>query len=583
MKPRFPRLTRSRLLAIPLTLLGLVFVGRLFYLQILRHEFYVSEARSEHTSKFTIPAARGTIYAHDGPQNVVPLVLNEPAYTAYADSRYVKDVDKTMSVLRGIAGGTMVKDAEAGLRDKERVYVVLARMLSQKQATLLKEKALPGVGLQKYERRVYPEGQLAAQVLGYVNADEKGQYGLEQALNDDLAGKPGTLKTITDVNGIPLSVEQENILVPAQDGKSPVLTIDRNVQTYVELALKKGLEKVNAKHGSALILNPNNGAIVAMANSPTFDPRAFSEVKADEYNLFSNATVSDPYEAGSVIKTLTMATGLNEGVITSQSTYNNTGSVQVDDALIKNVLQVNGSRSMTDIFQYSLNTGAVHILQQLGGGEINQKARDKLYHYFSDQFGFGRRTGIEQSTESPGTIIAPNTVQGNDVRYANMTFGQGMDTTMIQVAAAFAATINGGTYYKPHLVGGYLKQGTEADKVQPEIVKAAIVTPQVSANLRTMLRDARAKTFPGVDKTGYIIGGKTGTSQTIDPKTGKYTEDNAIGSYVGYGGVDTPEYVIMIRVMDAKITGYAGSVAVAPIFADISNWLLDYLKIQPKR
>ncbi|HET7713347.1 MAG TPA: penicillin-binding transpeptidase domain-containing protein, partial [Patescibacteria group bacterium] len=302
-----------------------------------------------------------------------------------------------------------------------------------------------------------------------------------------------------------------------------------------------------------------------------------------EYQTFQNAVVSDPYEAGSVIKALTMAAGLNEGVVAPNSTFLNTGSVQVEDAQIKNVLQVNGNRTMTEVLQHSLNTGVVHVLKQLGGGELNRTARNKLFEYFSNHYSFGKKTGIEQSGESAGRLISPDEQEGNNVRYANMTFGQGMDTTMIQVASAFSATINGGTYYKPHLVGGYLEADGQVTAKQPEIVKPDVVKTSVSGDLREMLRVARVKTFPGVDKPGYVIGGKTGTSQIIDPKTGKYIDNNAIGTYVGFGGNNTPQYVIMIRVVDAKIGGYSGSVAAAPIFADISNWMLDYLKIQPTR
>lgn len=572
---------RSRTLVWVMLVVGAIFVIRLFYLQILQHDHYEAEALKEHETKFSIQARRGLVYAKDGDKQVVPLVLNEPAYTVYADPRYVEDEGKTASVLRKIAGGNVSKDFEKLLEDKERQYAVLARQLNKDQADLIKKEELPGIGLQAQDRRVYPEGQLAAQLLGYVDTEGKGKYGLEQALDGQLAGKDGLLKTVTDVHGIPISVSNNDVQVPAQDGKDLVLSVDRNIQAYVEQALKAGLEKVQARHGSAVVMDPRTGAVMAMANYPTYDPAKYYEVK--EYQTFQNAVVSDPYEAGSVIKALTMAAGLNDGVVAPNSTFLNTGSVQVDDAQIKNVLQVNGNRTMTEVLQHSLNTGVVHVLKQLGGGELNRTARNKLFEYFSNHYSFGKKTGIEQSGESTGRLISPDEQEGNNVRYANMTFGQGMDTTMIQVASAFSATINGGTYYKPHLVGGYLEADGQITAKQPEIVKPDVVKTSVSGDLREMLRVARVKTFPGIDKPGYVIGGKTGTSQIIDPKTGKYIDNNAIGTYVGFGGNNTPQYVIMIRVVDAKISGYSGSVAAAPIFADISNWMLDYLKIQPTR
>ncbi len=576
------RSDRSRIIIWIMIIIGAIFIARLFYLQILQHAYYEAEALKEHETKFTIQAKRGLIYAKDGEKNVTPLVLNEPAYTVYADPRYVQDTAKTADTLRHIAGGNMVKDFEDLLKNKDLQYAVLARQLNKDQADLLKKAQLPGIGLQTQERRVYPEGQLAAQVLGYVDTEGQGQYGLEQALDEQLAGKDGMLKTVTDVHGIPISVSGHDVQIPAQDGKNLALTIDRNIQAYVEQSLKAGLEKVQARHGSAVVLDPRTGAVRAMANYPTYDPAKYYEVR--DYRSFQNAVVADPYEAGSVVKSLTMAAGLNEGVVLPQSTFLNTGSTRVDDAVIKNVLQeVNGTRTMTEVLQHSLNTGVIHVLRQLGGGELNRSARNKLFDYFSNHYFFGKQTGIEQSGEATGRIISPDEQEGNNVRYANMTFGQGMDTTMIQVASAFSSVVNGGTYYKPHLIDGYLQDDNQLEKKQIEIVRPDVVKPDVSTNLREMLRGARAKTFPGVDKPGYIIGGKTGTSQVIDPKTGKYIDQNAIGTYIGFGGNNTPQYVIMIRVVDAKSAGYSGSVAAAPIFADISNWMIDYLKIQPNR
>jgi cell division protein FtsI/penicillin-binding protein 2 len=562
--------------------IGAIYIVRLFVLQIIQNDYYEAEALNEHMAKFSIPATRGLIYAKDGASSNVPLALNEPAYTAYADPRYVDDVEGTTTFLRKIAGGNLVDGFEESLSDKDRQYAVMAKMLNNDQAKLVKEENLPGIGLQKQERRVYPEGQMGAQLLGYVNSEGVGQYGVEQQLNDMLSGADGMLKTVTDVNGIPISISDEDIQTPAQNGQDLLLNIDRNVQAYVEQALKDGLEKANAKTGSAIVMDPQTGAVLAMADCPTYDPAKYYEVS--DYDLFVNHVVSDPYEAGSVIKSLTMATGLNEGVVSPNSTYQNTGSVQVDDANIKNVLQsVSGTRSMTEVLEYSLNTGVVHVLQQLGGGEINRTARDKLYGYFSDRFMFGKLTGIEQAWESPGRIIAPDQAEGNNVRYANMTFGQGMDTTMVQVAAAFSSAINGGTYYKPQVVDAYLKDGEISQDINPEIIKAGVITADTSNKLKQMLVEARSKSFKNIDKSGYTVGGKTGTSQVIDPETGKYTDDNAIGSYVGFGGNDAPQYVIMVRVKDAKISSSetAGAVT-APIFADISNWMLDYLKIQPK-
>ena len=567
-----------------MTAIGAVFVVRLFFLQVIQYGYYNTEALKEHTSKFTLPAQRGEIYAKDGSDSITPLVMNEASYTVYADPRYVTNVSKTADTLRRIAGGNVVDNFEAGLNDKSLQYTVLARQISQQQADLLNAQNLPGVGMQEQDRRVYPEGSLAAQVLGYVDQDGQGQYGIEQAMNDQLSGKPGLLKAVTDVRGIPLSVGGNNVQIPAQDGKNIVLSIDRNVQSYVEQALKDGLDKVHAKHGSVIVMDPNTGKVMAMANLPSFDPATYYD--QTDYSAFQNAVVSSPYEAGSVVKTFTMAAGLNEGAVTPTSTFNDTGSVTVDGATIRNVLQnVNGTRNMMEVFEYSLNTGAVYVLQQLGGGSLNAQARQKLFGYFTDHYQFGKKTGIEQAGELAGEVIPPDQGEGNDIRYANMTFGQGMDNTMIQLASAFCSIINGGTYYKPTVVDGYANSdGSETVKAS-EALKTDVIRPEISKELDDMMQWARAKSLPGQDKPGYYIAGKTGTAQVIDPKTGAYSDNNAIGSYLGFGGNSntSARYVIMVRVTDAQVSeaATAGGVAAAPIFANISNWLLDYLHVQP--
>lgn len=568
-------------------MIGLILVARLFYLQVLKHDHYNSLAIAEHQKKFTIPAQRGSLYFRDN-ENVVPAVLNDTRYTLYGDPKEVKNIDGVASKIAGQLQLDRTKIKQL-LQTKNTAYVVLAKRLSKAQVdTLFKQKKdLQGINVTPVPQRVYPEGLLGAQVLGFVNDEGLGQYGVESALNTQLQGKAGTLKAITDVNGVPLSLDDKtNIAVAPKNGDNIVLTVDRNIQAKAEEVLAAGLKRSKATKGSVIVMDPNTGAIKAMANLPTFDPAKYFEVGDDAYQKFQNRVVSDQYEAGSVIKVLTMATGLNEGVINKDSRFNNVGYVQVDDARIKNVEQdVNGSRSMTDILKYSLNTGVVHILSQLGGGSINTQAREKLYGYFTDHYGFGDVTGIEQAGEATGSIYGPKTEQGNNVRYSNMAFGQGMGVTMVQTAAAFSGVINGGNYYKPHVAEGTLDADSTVRAEVPKPERTNIVSPATSAAILEMTRTAlkESSAVSSLVRPGYNVGGKTGTSQTIDPATGKYTEDKTIGSYLGYGGDDKPRYVIMVRVDDSNIGAgsFAGSAAAGPIFGELSNWLIDYYNIKP--
>lgn len=578
------RIPRTKLLIALVLGLGAVFIVRLFYLQVLQHDYYEKQAELEHTTKFTIPATRGLIYALDGADKYVPLVLNETVYTVYADPTYVKDENKVADVMRRVAGGNVVDHFEDGLRNKDSRYAVLARQVSKTQADLITKENLAGVGLQQETKRVYPENQLASQTLGFVNGEGEGQYGIEQALNGDLGGKDGLLRAVTDVNGIPISVGPESVQMAPQNGKNVVLTIDRNIQSKTEQILKTGLEKAKATKGSIIVMDPNNGHILAIANLPTFNANDFGKVS--DYAVFSNRAVNDPYEPGSVIKSLTMATGLDQGIIQPNTTYNNTGTVKIEDATIRNVLtSPTGAVTMTQVLQYSFNTGAVQVLQWLGGGQINQNGKQKLYDYFTQHFLFGQPTHVELAGEPSGDIVAPDDPQGGNVRYANMSFGQGMSATMLQVLAAFSAAVNGGTYYAPQVVAGYLgDDGKTFSNKQSVIKKSSIVSQDASAKLRQMLHDARKGSSAAVgEKPGYYLGGKTGTAQVYDPKTGNYSDTETIGSYVGFGGKDKPQYVIMVRVDDAHNGGYSGSAAAAPIFTELSNWVLDYLQIQPQR
>lgn len=577
------RINRTRLLIGLMIALGTIFTVRLFYLQVVQHDHYETEAELEHTTKFTIPASRGLIYARNGAESYAPLVLNESVYTVYADPRYVKDADHVADELRKIAGGNVVNNFEQGLKNKNLQYTVLARKVTKTQADLIKGDNLAGVGMQQESKRVYPEDQLASQTLGFVNGEGQGQYGVEEALNDDLAGKDGLLKAVTDVNGIPISVGTNSVQVPPQNGKNPVLTLDVNIQSKTEQVLADWIKKDNATKGSILVMDPNNGHILAMANVPTYNPNDFGN--ATDYSVFSNRAISDPYEPGSIIKSFIMATGLDSGVIQPNTTFNNQGFVKVQDATITNVdKQPLGNVTMTQVLQYSFNTGAVQVLKWLGGGDISQAGKQKMYDYYTNHFLFGKKTGISLAGEAKGMVYAPTSSEGGDVRYANMSFGQGMNVSMLQVLTAFCATINGGTYYQPQVVDGYL--GADQKTYMPQsttIKKSWVISADASAKLRQMLHDAREGSVAANGETkGYYVGGKTGTAQVYNPSLGQYDPTATIGSYLGFGGQDKPQYVIMVRVDDAKISGFAGSSAAAPIFTELSNWMLNYLQIQPK-
>ena len=575
-----PRFTRYQAMTGLFFLLLIIIVAQLFHIQIIDHKMYAAKADNMQTDKQTINAARGQIYVRDADGNIAPLVMNRTVYTLFADPSAIEDVDEVKELIISVVGDSLIQDGVAQLTDKDRQYVVLAKQLSQEQATTIKDANLYGLGLQADTQRVYPEGTLAAQVLGFVNNDGDGQYGVEQYYNDKLSGTPGVLQTITDVRKIPLTIGAKDISIPAQDGEDIVLSIDRNVQSQAEQILAEGLQNAKATSGSIVVMDPQTGRVLAMANLPSYDPANYGEVESAA--VYQNNVISNAYEPGSVMKLFTVGTGLDTGVITPESTFYNNSCIQVDDAEICNVTRSVSGQNMTpmQLLEYSLNTGAVWVLEQLGGGQINLAGRQKLYDYLVNNYRMNAPTGIDLANEVDSVIYKPDTPNGARVLYANMTFGQGEQLTMIQVISAFCAAINGGVYYQPTVMLGTLNEdGVSITEQEPKVVAENVLKPDVSAELKEMLYQARYLGAGGSSKdNGYYVGGKSGTAQKVDPNTGAYSDELTTGTYIGFGGdkTKTPKYAIMVRVDDAHNGGYSGSAAAQPIFDSMSNFMIQY-------
>lgn len=556
-------------------------VLRLFFLQIIQHEHYVTLADDEQVKKLVIPASRGMIYAMDG-DTPVPMVMNQQVYTLFADPTVVDDPAHVAQVVRDVAGGNLIVDnieqvIDSGKAEKS-MYRVLAKNVTLRQAELIKEKKLKGIGFQQVSKRVYPEGDMAAQTLGFVNNEGSGQYGVEQQLNDRLTGKDGLLKSVTDVANVPLSIGKDNIRKDPVNGDNLVLTLDRNIQAKAQEALLAGLQRSGATHGSVLVMDPNTGKILALADYPTYSPAEFTKVQDEQ--VFRNIATTEPYEPGSVLKTFTIATGIDKGVMNAQTTFYNTDKIQVEDRTITNALKgVTGTITMQQALDNSLNTGMVTVAQRLGDGKsITKGARDTIYEYFHNRLGLGERTGVEIANEQKGILISPDQEQGNAVRYSNMAFGQGLDVTMLQVAAGFSAIINGGTYHSPTVLEGTYSDGALKAENHSQ-TKPNVISASASAQAKEMIHQARVG-YTKTDTPGYYIGGKTGTSQTLE--NGQYVNTQTIGTYLGFGGTDQQsKYVIMVQV-SGKNMNLEGNKHAMPIFTDISNWLLNYYQLQPR-
>ena len=569
--------TRIRILAVMCIALMAIFVLRLFYLQVIEHDKYVALARQEQEKRLVVPAERGEIYLMDDGVPV-KIVLNQTVYTMFVDPSIVDKPKDVVTAIREIVGGNTVTGYETKVDTKNSRYQVVARQVSHSQAELVRKRGLKGIGFQAESARIYPEKTLAAQSLGFVDFEGLGRYGIESDFDSQLKGKDGLLQSVTDVSNVPLTVGDKNINIKPQNGKDIVLTLDRSVQSYTEQALADGLKRTGADSGSAIVMDPNTGKIVAMANLPTYDPSQISKIQS--FAQVNNGVISTPYEPGSVMKTFTMATGIDLGVVKPDSTYVNTDYIKVDDRTISNATKgQTGTITLQHALNWSLNTGMVTVAERLGGGSINYKARSSMYSYFHDKFRLGEKTGLELDGEARGRIIGPNEAEGNAVRYSNMSFGQGMDLTMVQVAAGFSAIVNGGTYYSPTVLAGTMSANGELVKAKSRPMYPNVIKSSTSESMRGMIVTARNAFYKNLDRKGYEIGGKTGTSQTI--VNGSYDNGQTVATYLGFGGDVRPKYVIMVQV-SGKNKNLAGNKDAMPIFTDISNWMIDYLKLQPK-
>lgn len=558
---------------------GVVLVGRLFSLQIVNHQRYRVLATREHNRKYEIPASRGQIYLKDGDDRS-PLALNQNLKLLYGDPKQVTDPVKAAKALVALTGDSVDDYTKALSSPGE--YVVLKQKVTTELASKITALHLDGIGLSDQQYRTYPEGQLASQVVGFVNQDGKGQYGIEGFLDKDLAGTPGRLSAKTDIAGNPIATA-DNIVDQPVNGKSFILTLDRNIQAQSEKFLKDGVQAVGAKSGSVIVMDPKTGAIKAMANWPTYDANDFGSVK--DYSLFSNSVVSDQFEPGSGFKVITMSTGLDTGKVKPDTTYDDSGEFKQDGYVIHNAENHKfGIQTMTDVITKSLNTGVIFVLKSLGGdpNAINLTGKKTLYDYITKHFGFGVATGVEQEGEASGNVVAPNKgANGNNVNYANMTFGQGISVTMIQMANAVSAIANGGKLYQPYLVDTTIEADGTEHKTDPRVINPRVISPEAAKQMTDMMITVVQHGSGWAAKMkGYDVAGKTGTAQIPRADGQGYEDGKNIGSFVGFAPVQDPRFVIMVRINEPKVSGFAETTTV-PVFAHIADWMMKYYAVPP--
>lgn len=571
-----------------LVVIIMIFIVRLFDMQVIKYGYYHNQALSTQLKQYEIPATRGIIEAYEG-NTIVPIVLNQQLYTLYADPSLVKNVNSDAAIVAGVIGGS-AQTYQEDMRQPGTEYVVMAHKLSSAQSNKILGYKLPGIGTQAQDYRVYPQGDLASQTLGFVNASGQGEYGIEQALNTELSGKAGQLKAITDADGVPLVATPGNIDISPTPGDNIVLTLDMGMQEQMEQILQSEYKSTKSQGLSAIIMDPYTGQVKAMANYPTYNPADYQDVT--DSTLFQNAAVDNPIEPGSSMKTLTTSAALDQGVIQPNETFYDPAHWIVDGFNITDIEQDGGPReqSIASILALSLNTGATWMLMQMsdpGGTQITAKGITAWHNYMVNHFRLGQPTGIEQGYEASGYVPPANLTDPSiDLTYANTAFGQGVTLTAIQEISALASVINGGTYYQPTLVDQVISPSGKVTVNKPKILERNVVSPKVGQELMPLMENVVTtylhEGFGFMSfSPNYLVGGKTGTAQVAQP-TGGYYSNIYNGTYIGFVGGDKPQYMIVVFNIKPNVPGYAGSLGGQPVFAGIAHMLINDGYVTPK-
>jgi cell division protein FtsI (penicillin-binding protein 3) len=413
-------------------------------------------------------------------------------------------------------------------------------------------------------QRIYPDGQLAAHVLGFLTLSGEPQYGLEFYYDGQLRGKDGAWQGINHPSGERLLAELGGYQ-PATDGADLILTIDRNVQYQAERIIREAAVQSGAESGNLIVLDPSTGAVIAMANTPPYDPAHFWEVPAE---TLRNSATSAVYEPGSVVKPLTIAAALDARVIHPDTTYTDNGVITVGEQEIHNSdMQAHGETTMTELLAYSLNVGAAQVATYLGPA--------RFYEMFK-RFGFSDPTGIDLTAEERGIMRVPGQEEWHMSDLGRNSYGQGMSATPIQVVSAFGVLANQGVLRRPHVVAAV--QDDAGVRPVVDSWSRQVVSAEVADQVTAMLVDAVPLGFGSELVPGYAIAGKSGTSQVA--RDGAYIPDYYIGSYVGYGPIPNPRFVILVK-LDGLGEGQWGGQEAGPAFARMFQWLMDYEGIPP--
>jgi cell division protein FtsI (penicillin-binding protein 3) len=558
-----PKIMRGRLfwLGLFFVILSLVVIGRASQFQIFQRDEYRERSRGYWEKTIVIKSTRGDIYDC----RLEKLATSVPTETLVLHGGSVKEAGEAF--LKLSESLDLGYEKLASIMEKASRYVVLKRNISESESKAVKELSLDGVGIEKDHKRIYPNGSLAAHLLGFVGLEGNGLEGLELALNTNLIHPPVKLKLNRDKRGRYIMRSADEAMESSR-GASVVLTIDRRIQFIAEKALAKAVVENNAKSGMAIAVRPRTGEIIASAIYPTFDPNNYGEADVADRR---NRILTDPFEPGSTFKVFTVAAALEEGLVTPDSVFFcENGSYKVDgDTSIRDT-GAYGDMTVSAIVQKSSNIGAAKIGERLGSRRL---------HNYLTRFSFGEKSGLAYPSGESAGKLRPVT-DWHVVDASTISFGQGLSVTALQLVMAAAALGNDGVLMRPMLVSRVIDaDGNVLEERNPEIIRQ-VVSPLTARQVLAMMRMAVMKGGTGTrgDIPEYPIAAKTGTSQKFNVAQGVYSHDRYIASYVGLAPYENPELCLYV-VLDEPWPRYYGGVVAAPVFKEIMEEALPLLDV----
>jgi stage V sporulation protein D (sporulation-specific penicillin-binding protein) len=561
-----------RVVSVLTLLMAFIIIVRLFVLQVIEHGYYSALALNNHEIYKQLYPRRGSLFFQDIRQkNTVeyPAAVNRRYYLLYAVPRAIlsNQINSTTDFLAKILNYSSEEKniLLAKLSKSGDPYEPIAKKISEDLKNQIQSANLPGINTAEQEFRYYPEGNLAANVLGFTGPNESGnitgRYGIEGFWDKNLAGKSGFLAGEQGALGGIISLANRT-LKQADNGVDLLLTIDRNLQYKACERLRDGYVEYQARSASLIIMNPKTGAILSMCSLPDFDPNNYSN--AEDVGVYNNTSVFTPYEPGSVFKPIIMSAALDLGLVNPFTVFADPGERVINGHKIHNALnKTYGSVTMTNVLENSINTGMIWVAEKIG---------QKRFKEYVEKFGFGKKTGIGLDTEASGDISSLS--KSAEIYNAVGSFGQGFTATPLQLVVAYSALANSGRMPKPYIVEEVRHANGLIEKTAPQtdVVISASAGKLITAMLISVVESGHGKRARLSD---YYVAAKTGTAQIASG--GEYAADDTNQTFIGYFPASDPKFVLLVK-YEAPQKNWAESTA-APVFKDVAKFILDYYGI----